>query len=244
MTEVNDRVSDLIGKQVSDGRQMGVQVCAYLDGERVVDAWAGTMGPDDPRPVRADSLFCSWSTTKGVTATAVHMLADRGIIDYGARVADYWPEFAQHGKDEITVTQAMSHQAGIHASPPFSLESLSDWDAGIEYVERARPAYLPGSATGYHALTFGIIAGGIIQGAAGRHIKDFIREEIAEPLGVADEMFVGIPDGVEERLTTLEIWDIPRAFKETGNELPPDHDWFKAMPNEIWEASILAVPRA
>ena len=235
MTKVNDRVSDLINKQVSDGRQIGVQVCAYMDGRRVVDTWAGNMGPADPRPVWADSLFCSWSTTKGVTATAIHMLADRGIIDYDARVADYWPEFAQNGKEGITVTQALSHQAGIHALPsPFSLDFLLDWDAGIEYVEKAKPAYPPGSKTGYHAFTFGLIAGGIIQGATGRHIKDLIREEIAEPLGVDDEMFIGIPDGVEERLTSIDVWDIPKTFKEIGLKLPPDHDWFKAMPNEMW----------
>jgi len=235
MTNVNERVSELIEKQVSDGRQIGVQVCAYKDGRRIVDTWAGTMGPEDPRLVQADSLFCSWSTTKGLTALAIHMLADREIIEYDARVADYWPEFAQNGKDKITVTQAMSHQAGIHALPsPFSIEFFLDWDAGIEYVEKARPAYPPGTAVGYHAFTFGLIAGGIIQGATGRHIKDFIREEIAEPLDIEDEMYVGISDGVEERLTSLEFWDIPQAFRELGLKLPEDHDFFKAMPNEMW----------
>ena len=142
MTDVSDKVSELIEKQVTDGRQIGVQVCANQDGEKIVDTWAGTMGPDDPRPIQANSLFCSWSTTKGVTATAIHMLADRGLIDYDARVADYWPEFAQEGKGEITITQAMSHQIGLHALPElFSVEFLIDWDAGIEYVEKAKPAY-------------------------------------------------------------------------------------------------------
>lgn len=234
MTDVNDKVSELIEKQITDGRQIGVQVCAYRDGERIVDAWAGTMGPDDPRPVQADSLFCSWSTTKGVTATAIHMLADRGLIDYDAKVTDYWPEFGQNGKDEVTVTQALSHQIGLHALPePFSVEFLIDWDTGIEYIEKVKPAYPPGTKTGYHAFTFGLIAGGIIQGATGRHIKDFIRDEIAKPLGVEDEMFVGIPDGIESMLTTLEIWDIPKS--EFGSSLPEDHDFFKAMPNEMWK---------
>ena len=121
MSRVNDRVSELFAKQVEDGRHVGTQVCAYKDGERIVDSWAGTLGPDDPRPVEADSLFCSWSMTKGVTATAIHMLADRGFIEYEAKVSGYWPEFAQGGKENITVSQAMSHQAGIHALPaPFS----------------------------------------------------------------------------------------------------------------------------
>ena len=235
MASVNEKISELLNKQVSDGRHIGVQVCAYQDGKRIVDAWAGTLGPDDSRPVKADSLFCSWSTTKGVTSTALHMLADRGLMDYDARVADYWPEFAQNGKDEITVTQAMSHQAGLHSFPsPFSLKSLVDWDAGIEYIEKAKPAYTPGTKTGYHAFTFGLIVGGIVQAITGKHIKEFIQDEIATPLGVNDEMFVGIPDGVEDRLTTLEIWDILTNFKEAGLNLPEDHDFFKAMPNAVW----------
>jgi CubicO group peptidase (beta-lactamase class C family) len=236
MSDVNDRVSTLIEKQVTDGRQIGVQVSAYQDGEKIVDTWAGAMGPDDPRPVQSDSLFCSWSTTKGVTATAIHMLADRGLIDYDARVADYWPEFAQEGKEGITVTQAMSHQAGIHALPaPFSVDFIIDWDAGIEYIEKAKPAYKPGTKTGYHAFTFGLIAGGIVKAVTGRHIKEFISNEIAKPLGVEEEMFVGIPEGVEDQLTTLEIWDIHRSFIESGLNLPEDHDFFKAMPNEMWK---------
>lgn len=222
--------------QVEDGRHVGAQVCAYKGGERIVDTWAGTKGPDDPRPVEADSLFLSWSMTKGVTATAIHMLADRGLVDYDARVADYWPEFAQGGKEGITVTQAMSHQAGIHALPaPFSVDFIIDWDAGIEYVEKAKPAYQPGTRTGYHAFTFGLIAGGIVKAITGRHIKEFITEEIAKPLGVEEEMFVGIPDGVEGRLTTLDIWDIEKSFIESGMNLPDDHDFFKAMPNEMWK---------
>ena len=233
---MNDRVSALLESQVEDGRHVGAQVCAYKGGERIVDTWAGTKGPDDPRPVEADSLFLSWSMTKGVTATAIHMLADRGLVDYDARVADYWPEFAQGGKEGITVTQAMSHQAGIHALPaPFSVDFIIDWDAGIEYVEKAKPAYQPGTRTGYHAFTFGLIAGGIVKAITGRHIKEFITEEIAKPLGVEEEMFVGIPDGVEGRLTTLDIWDIEKSFIESGMNLPDDHDFFKAMPNEMWK---------
>jgi CubicO group peptidase (beta-lactamase class C family) len=243
---LNDKVKKLIDRQVKDGRHIGVQVCAYKDGERLVDTWAGTMGPDDSRPIEADSLFCSWSTTKGVASTAIHMLADRGIIDYDARVTDYWPEFGQNGKDEVTVTQALSHQIGLHALPsPFNLEFILDWDAGIEYIEKAKPAYPPGTKMGYHAFTWGIIAGGIVQASSGRHIKDFVRDEIAKPLGIEDEMFLGIPDGVEDRLTTIEIWDIPSILKELGIKLPEDHDWFKAMPNERWKHfNEMAVRRA
>jgi CubicO group peptidase (beta-lactamase class C family) len=230
-TTVNARVLDLIERQVAEGRQIGVQVCAYRNGERIVDAWAGTMGEHDPRRVQPDTLFHSFSTTKGVAATAVHILADRGLIDYDAPVARYWPAFAQHGKDRITVAQALSHQAGLHAMPsPFRVEHLTDWEDGIRRMEEGVPAYEPGTATGYHAVTFAWVVGGIVQGATGRHIKDLIREEIAEPLGVADEMYVGIPDGLDDRLATVKIF----AAGE-GSPIPADHDFYRAMPPEQWQ---------
>ncbi len=96
-TALNAKVTQLVEQQITDGRQLGVQVCAYKDGVRVVDTWAGVMGPDDPRPVRADTLFNCFSTTKGVAATALHILADRGQIDYEAPVSRYWPAFAAAG---------------------------------------------------------------------------------------------------------------------------------------------------
>jgi CubicO group peptidase (beta-lactamase class C family) len=197
----------------------------------VVDAWAGQMGPEDSRPVQPDSLFLSFSTTKGVAATALHILADRGVVDYDAPVAKYWPAFAQNGKERLTVAQAVSHQGGLHAMPaPFKTEYVTDWDAGIKRMEEGVPAWEPGTATGYHAVTYGWIIGGIVKGATGKHIKDVIREEIAEPLGVADEMYVGIPKGLDERLTTLEI---VVAGETLG--LPDDSDFHKAMPKVMWQ---------
>jgi CubicO group peptidase (beta-lactamase class C family) len=230
-TAVNASVQALISRQVAEGRQIGVQVCAYKDGRVVVDACAGQMGPDDPRPVQPDTLFLSFSTTKGVAATAVHILADRGLIDYDAPVAKYWPGFAANGKDRITVAQALSHQAGLHAMPsPYTNEHITDWDAGIRRMEKGVPAWQPGTATGYHAVTYGWIVGGIVQGACGRHIREVIEEEIAVPLGVSGQMYVGIPDGVEDRLATLEI---VVAGENMG--LPPDSDFFKAMPEAMWQ---------
>ena len=229
-TAINEKVHALLEEQVRRGDQIGVQVCAYSDGQVVVDAVAGTMGPDDARPVQPGTVFCSFSSTKGVAATAVHMLADRGQLDYDAPVAKYWPAFAQNGKERITVAQAMSHQSGLHAMPSPNLpEHITDWDAGIRRMEEGVPAWEPGTATGYHAVTYGWITGGIVQGVTGRHIKDFIREEIAEPLGVQDEFYVGIPDGIEDRLATLEI--LPAG---TGLDIPEDSDFYKAMPKAMW----------
>lgn len=127
-SSVNTRVAELLQQQIADGQQIGVQVCAYLDGKPVVDTWAGNMGPRDDRPVAADSLFSSFSTTKGVASTLLHILADRGLIEYEAPVAKYWPAFGAHGKDRITVMQAISHMAGVHTTPvPDTNEYIVDW---------------------------------------------------------------------------------------------------------------------
>jgi CubicO group peptidase (beta-lactamase class C family) len=228
---LNDEVKSLIESQISDGRQIGVQVCAYQYGEKIVDTWAGSMGPNDNRLVQGDSLFCGMSTTKGVAATALHILADRGIVEYDALVTKYWPEFGKHGKDKITVAQAMSHQTGVYKQPTDDDFDLSNWEAGLRHIEEAVPRFTPGTNTAYQALTFSWIAGGIIQKASGRHVKDVIREEIAKPLGLEDEMYLGIPDGVENRLTVLDIWD-PEDWG-----IPLDSELFEAIPNtrEGWE---------
>ena len=164
---LNDKVHDLLLQQIAEGRQLGTQVCAYRNGEVIVDTWAGAMSPHEPRPVQSDSLFSSYSTTKGVAATLVHMLADRGQLDYEAPVAKYWPEFAQNGKDKITVAQAMSHQAGLHRMPESPDEALGllTWEKGLDWVAGGTPAYEPGTKTGYHALTYAWVAGGIVRGA-------------------------------------------------------------------------------
>nr|ALW83626.1 esterase [uncultured organism] len=230
-TAVHDRVLELVQQQIAAGQQLGVQVCAYQNGEKIVDIVAGVMGPDDPRPVQPDTLFNSFSTTKGVAATALHILAEQGKLEYEQPVARYWPAFAANGKERVTVAQAMSHQAGLHAMPtPSTIETLCDWEGGLNWVASGVPAWEPGTATGYHAITYAWVVGGIVYGATGRHIKDVIREEIAIPLGVADELFVGIPEGVEDRLATLAV---PAPGEGMALPIPPDHDFFKAMPPSL-----------
>lgn len=234
-TALNAKVCALLENQIAQGTQLGTQVAAYRNGKLLVDAWAGKMGPQDARPVQPDTLFSSFSTTKGVAATALHIQADRGLIDYDAPVAKYWPAFGKNGKERITVAQAMSHQAGLHAMPrPMLADFVCNWDAGLRWIEDGTPAYEPGTQTGYHAITFAWVAGGIIQHATGRHIRDVIQEDIAVPLGVDGQMYVGIPDGVEERLAILQqggpVVEGNRAAAPGGFQIPRDSDFYKAMP--------------
>lgn len=240
-TTAQRRVQELIDQQVADERQIGLQVAVYHGEELVVDAAAGRMGPEDTRPVQHDSLFVSFSCTKGVALTAIAMLADRGELDLDAPVAQYWPAFGQHGKDQLTVAQAMNHQAGLHAMPsPFAVEHLTDWDEGIRRIEEGVPAYPPGTSTGYHAVTFAWIVGGIVQAVTGRPICEWMAQEIAAPLELSDEMLISLPDGYDDRLTTLETQPVGG-----GLGLPDDANIFQAMPVDVWPPfNDMAVRRA
>src|SRR5262249_41638375 len=139
---LSERLDALLQQQHDDGRQVGAQVCVYKDGKVVADTCVGHMGPDDARPVQPDSLFCVFSVTKRLAALTVHILADKGLIDYDTPVAHYWPEFGVNGKENVTVAQALSHQAGLHKMPqPFRVEDLTDWEAAMKRTAEGVPAY-------------------------------------------------------------------------------------------------------
>ena len=115
--ELQRRVQQLLDDLVQSGAEVGLQVAAYVDGALVVDAWAGVADAATRRPVDGATLFTAWSTTKGFVATCLHLLADRGRVDYDAPVATYWPEFAAHGKAAAKVRHALTHTAGIPYLP-------------------------------------------------------------------------------------------------------------------------------
>jgi CubicO group peptidase (beta-lactamase class C family) len=171
----------------------GAAVCVYHQGRPVVDAWAG-VADKSGSPWRSDTLALSYSTTKGVTSTALHLCVDRQLLDYDDRVADHWPEFAQNGKDAITVRQVLCHEAGLFdvASLLERPEQINDWDAMVAGLERMRPAHVPGTNNGYHAVTFGFIVGEIIRRVSGFGITEFVRTQIAGPLGL-DGCYIGLP---------------------------------------------------
>lgn len=233
-SRLNDKVKELLEHQIARGDQLGTQVAAYRNGEQLVHTWAGIADTRSMQQVEPDTLFSSFSTTKGVGACAVHMLADRGLLNYDDPVAKYWPEFAQNGKGNITIAQAMSHQGGLHRLPrPVKVDFVTDWDAGLRWIEELAPAYEPGTKTGYHAVTYSWVAGGIVQKVSGKHIRDFVVEDIARPLGVEGELYIGIPDDIEERrLARLKAagGGGPRAGLAETPSLPADHPMFDAMP--------------
>ncbi|HET7738914.1 MAG TPA: serine hydrolase domain-containing protein, partial [Tepidiformaceae bacterium] len=137
-------------------------------------------------------------------------------------------------KRAITVSHLLAHQAGLHAFPvPFSLETLTDWDGGIRWVESLEPAWEPGTATGYHAVTWGWLVGGLVQQVTGRHIRDLIAEEIAGPLGVAREVFTGLPADIP--LDDTAMLRIHVAGE--GQPIPAESDFYRALPRDLWQHS-------
>ena len=199
-------VADLLRRQVRrSGR--GSAVCVYHRGRKVVDLWAGSRD-EQGRPWRADTLAMSFSTTKGVVATALHVLADRGLLDYDDPVAKHWPEFAQNGKEGVTVRDVLSHRAGLPQIRPLvdRADRVLDWEFMVRALERAKPRLEPGGDPAYHAFTFGWLAGEIVQRVAGRPLIDVIRTEIAEPLRL-DDVHIGTRDPeVRARVASLGPW--------------------------------------
>jgi CubicO group peptidase (beta-lactamase class C family) len=199
-------VADSLQRQVRrSGR--GAAVCVYHRGRKVVDLWAGSRD-EQGRPWRADTLAMSFSTTKGVVATALHVLADRGLVDYDDPVAKHWPEFAENGKERILVRDVLSHRAGLPQIRPLvdRADRVLDWDFMVRALARARPRLRPGGDPAYHAFTFGWLAGELVQRIAKRPLMDVIRTEIAEPLRL-DDVHIGTRDPeVRARIASLGPW--------------------------------------
>jgi CubicO group peptidase (beta-lactamase class C family) len=207
-----DEVVTTLEAQVAESGG-GAAICVYHHGQPVVDAWTG-VADTSGSPWEEETLAMSYSTTKGVTSTALHICVDRQLLDYDDRVAEHWPEFAQNGKDGITVRQVLCHEAGLYDVASFleSPEQITDWDAMVAGIEKMTPAHEPGTANGYHAVTFGFIVGEIVRRVSGLGIKEFVRQEVAEPLAL-DGCYIGLPREEFERLA--EIVSAPDARELT-----------------------------
>lgn len=176
-------VKDVFAANFRSRSDVGASFAATVDGNFVIDIWAGYADAGRTRPWTRDTLACLYSTTKTMTALSALVLVDRGQLDLDAPVARYWPEFAQGGKEELPVKYLLSHQsglAGIDARVP--VEALYDWDRIVGLLAAQEPWWTPGTRCGYHALTQGYLVGEVIRRITGRTVGRFFREEIADPL--------------------------------------------------------------
>ncbi len=181
---------------------VGAAFSLYRRGQKVVDLWGGVADETTGRAWDEDTLQLVFSTTKGATAICAHLLAQRGDLDLDAPVAEYWPEFAAEGKADIPVRWLLSHRSGLPTvDAMLSPDDLVAWRPIAEALAAQKPYWEPGTAHGYHALTYGWLVGEVIRRVDGRSIGRFFADEVAEPLGL--DFFIGVPESEEPRVSRL-----------------------------------------
>lgn len=195
-------VADAFAHNIDNREDIGAGVSVFHKGKCVVDIAGGYFDKEATKPYTLDTLQLVFSTTKGVVATAVAMCVERGLLSYEEPVSLFWPEFAAHGKEQVTVAQLLSHQAGLYTvDGPLTFEEVLDWNTMVSRLANTAPLFPVGSTHGYHAITFGWLAGHLVRLVDGRNIGRFIAEEIATPLG--GEIYVGLPAHLEPRVSPI-----------------------------------------
>ena len=231
MNDLQRQVQQAIDGLVDSGAERGLQVAVYRDGEQVVDAVAGVADPTTGRPVASDTPFYAYSVGKGATATVAHVLVERGLFGYDTKIVELWPEFGAHGKEGATVRHALTHTVGVPGIPADTTpEDLCDWDGMCAAIADSEPWWEPGTQTAYHAYPFGYIVGEIVRRATGKPISQVLLEEVAGPLGVADELYFGMPEPELGRLARLEDQEGSAEFLAA---MPDDSPFFQLGPRAV-----------
>ena len=195
-----ERVRQAFATNLAVGDDLGASVAVFHHGRCVVDLTGGETRKGAPYPHDALQLF--YSVTKGVTTFCLMHLAEQGKLELDASVTRYWPEFGQAGKDAVTVRQMLSHQAGLCSlAEPVNMNELADWDHVTSLLAAQRPYWQPGTAHGYHALTFGFLAGELVRRISGISIGTYLQDAFARPMGL--ELFIGLPPHLNDRVQLL-----------------------------------------
>ena len=237
------KVADALADEVAKGEELGASIAVDVDGELVVDISAGHADRARTVPWGQDTIVNFFSCTKTLTALAALIAIDRGLIDANAPVAKYWPEFADNGKQDIEVRHLLSHTSGVAGwEPPFGIEGIYDWERSTSHLARQAPWWPPGTASGYHAVNYGHLIGEVIRRATGTTLKEFVRAEIAEPLGA--DVQIGARDADYSRIAELippPPLDIPLdAFPadhpmiKTFASFPPDANGAAIAETKAW----------
>lgn len=232
MNDLQNQIQALIDEMVESGSENGVQAAVCRNGALIVDAVSGVADHETGRPVTSDTVFYSASTGKGATATVVHVLVEQGVLTYDTPVVEVWPEFGAHGKSGATLRHVLTHSVGVPGVPmDTTVEQLSDWHGMCHTIAQTPPWWLPGEKVGYHALTYGYIVGEIVRRATGKPISQVLADEVAGPLGVADELYFAVPASELARVARLE--DDP-AGQAMFASLPADWPLFQTGPRALF----------
>ena len=200
-----EAVRDAFVDNFASRGELGGACCAYCHGQKVVDLWGGIRNSQTSEPWERDTMVIVYSATKGLAAMTLALAHSRGWIDYDERVCAYWPEFAQRGKERITVRQLLAHQAGLFAlDPPVDRSVVADLDRLAVVLARQRPAWPPGTRQAYHAITLGYYESELLRRVDPQHrsLGQFFQDEIASPLGL--DVYIRLPEDVPNaRLATI-----------------------------------------
>src|SRR5262245_26083475 len=200
-----ESVHDAFVENFTRRGELGGACCAYHDGEKVVDLWGGIRNKQTEEPWQHDTMVVVHSASKGLAAMTLAVAHSRGWLDYEERISTYWPEFAQQGKERITVRQLLAHQAGLFAfDEPVDRGTLLDPDRLAVILARQKPAWEPGTRQAYHALTLGFYESELLRRVdpCHRSLGQFFHDEIATPLG--EDVYIGLPDSIpNSRLATI-----------------------------------------
>jgi len=204
-------VRDAFARNLRDRDEVGAAVAVVIDGEPVVDLWGGHADLGRTQPWERNTLVNVYSCTKGMTAICAHRLVSEGRLDLDAPVARYWPEFAQAGKAELPVRWLLGHRSGLAAVRNLlPNEALYDWNAMCAALAAETPWWKPGTAHGYHAVTFGWLVGEVVRRITGKSLGTYFREEVAEPFGV--DFHIGLPEREHGRVAEMSM--LPLALPE------------------------------
>ena len=201
-------IADAFARNFAEHGELGAAFCLYVDGAERVHLWGGVANARTEQDWDESTLQLVFSTTKGIVATCIARLVQSGGLSYDDPVATHWPEFAANGKEHITVGQLMSHQAGlIGVDAPLDFDEIMSVTPVVESLQSQAPLWQPGTAHGYHAITYGWLAGELLARVDGRRIGQYVQEELVGPLGL--EMWIGLPESEEPRVSRLELTPMP-----------------------------------
>ena len=208
-----EAVREAFVRNFESGRELGASFCVFHRGEKVVDLWGGIRNATTGEPWEEDTMVLVFSTTKGLAGMAMALAHSRGLYSYDERVSTYWPEFAQHGKDRVTVRQLLSHQAGLFAlDVPLDAGLVADPDRLAAVLARQRPAWYPGERQAYHGITLGFYESALLRRVDPEHrtLGQYFQDELANPLGL--DFYIRLPETIpDSRLARLRRGSMLRA---------------------------------
>jgi CubicO group peptidase (beta-lactamase class C family) len=214
-------VREAFARNFAEHGEVGAGFSLVHDGRTVVDLWGGVADAATGAPYTDDTLQLVFSTTKGATAICANLLAQRGELDVEAPVTEYWPEFGRAGKGEIPVRWLLGHRAGLpYVNGAIELAECLAWDPAVEALAAMEPLWEPGTAHGYHAVTYGWLVGEVVRRISGRRLGRFFAEEVAGPLGL--EFWIGLPADQEPRVAPLTNRGLGPAAEGAQNEFLDD----------------------